>query len=322
MHNSVLMNKINLKTRKSEIWAVAGGKGGTGKTFLTSLMGITLSERNKNVLLVDADFEGANLHNFLNIKKNSNNLTYFFEKNTPLEEIISHTSLPNLKLVIGNISSINAQSVQYQQKLKLFRHISNMKLNTDYILIDLGAGSSLNIIDTFLLADRKIIVLTPEITAIENLYQFIKRLLFRKITQSLAKQGYKRMVKETWQKRDKNSIKTINDFLSFLKITSTEVREILEEEFEKMTLHLLVNQIRNSKEAEMGISIKSVIYKYFGISSKYSGYIEFFDLFWKYINTPGQFYKITQTPLGEAMNLIVSNIMNGEQVKFSNVIYG
>jgi hypothetical protein len=130
------------------------------------------------------------------------------------------------------------------------------------------------------------------------------------------------MVKETWQKRDKNSIKTINDFLSFLKITSTEVREILEEEFEKMTLHLLVNQIRNSKEAEMGISIKSVIYKYFGISSKYSGYIEFFDLFWKYINTPGQFYKITQTPLGEAMNLIVSNIMNGEQVKFSNVIYG
>jgi MinD-like ATPase involved in chromosome partitioning or flagellar assembly len=50
----------------------------------------------------------------------------------------------------------------------LYRHIKN--LSGDYVLLDLGAGSGHNTIDTFLIADKMIVVTQPEITAIENLY--------------------------------------------------------------------------------------------------------------------------------------------------------
>jgi flagellar biosynthesis protein FlhG len=39
----------------SEIWAIGGGKGGTGKSFVTSTMGTNLAFRGKKVTLIDAD---------------------------------------------------------------------------------------------------------------------------------------------------------------------------------------------------------------------------------------------------------------------------
>lgn len=47
-------------------------------------------------------------------------------------------------------------------------------LNSEYVIIDVGAGSHNNIIDTFLIADKMIAVLLPEVLAVENLYHFIK----------------------------------------------------------------------------------------------------------------------------------------------------
>ena len=58
------------KTKESYtklIWAVGGGKGGTGKTLLTANMGIELARSDRKVLLIDADLGGANLHTCLGI---------------------------------------------------------------------------------------------------------------------------------------------------------------------------------------------------------------------------------------------------------------
>ncbi len=54
---------------KSEIWAIGGGKGGTGKSFLTSSIGRNLAQSGYRVTLIDADLGGANLHSFLKIRK-------------------------------------------------------------------------------------------------------------------------------------------------------------------------------------------------------------------------------------------------------------
>ena len=152
---------------EGKIWAIAGGKGGTGKTFLTSSIGIYLAKNGKRVLLIDVDIGGANLHSFLGINRPRKSLTNFFEMGIPLSKLAVNTGVDNLSLITGDVHSLASDSIKFTQKLKLFRHI--MKLRRQYILIDLGGGSHNNTIDTFLMADKKIAVLEPEIIAIENM---------------------------------------------------------------------------------------------------------------------------------------------------------
>jgi flagellar biosynthesis protein FlhG len=40
------------------IWTIGGGKGGSGKSFITANMGICLSKLGSRVILVDADLGG------------------------------------------------------------------------------------------------------------------------------------------------------------------------------------------------------------------------------------------------------------------------
>ena len=64
----------------AEIWAIGGGKGGTGKSLITSGLAIYLADIGKKVTLIDADLGGANLHSILKIIKPKHSLTDFFEK--------------------------------------------------------------------------------------------------------------------------------------------------------------------------------------------------------------------------------------------------
>ncbi len=65
--------------KEGKIWAIGGGKGGTGKTFVTSAMGTYIAGKGKRVLLIDIDIGGANLHSFLGISRPKKSLTDFFE---------------------------------------------------------------------------------------------------------------------------------------------------------------------------------------------------------------------------------------------------
>jgi len=68
----------NNKHKQVKIWAIGGGKGGTGKTFVLSQLANCLASKGKRVILVDTDFGGANLHTFFGIKRNPASIMNFF----------------------------------------------------------------------------------------------------------------------------------------------------------------------------------------------------------------------------------------------------
>ena len=72
-------NSFNRRT-VPEIWAVGGGKGGTGKSFMASSMAIQLAQTGHRVTLIDADIGGANLHSYFGMTHPRVTLTEFFEK--------------------------------------------------------------------------------------------------------------------------------------------------------------------------------------------------------------------------------------------------
>lgn len=305
---------------KSEIWAIGGGKGGTGKSFITSNMGMNLARGNNKVTLIDADLGGANLHSFLKVKKPKYSLTDFFENKVPLSEIIKDTAVPNLRFVTGDIHSLDPTSIKHAQKLKLYRHIKNISAN--YVLIDLGAGSDHNVIDTFLLADKMIMVTLPEITAIENLYHLIKKMLFRKLNYMLDKNNLRNTVRDTWQNRQPNQIKSIMGLVQYIMDISPQAKEIVQNCLTNFKVYIVLNQVKKPEDIETGASIRSVIKKHFAVDARYPGIVQYNQFFWKYVEELSTF---CQEPLSTSTALevgdIVHNIIHDKQMKLPDSAY-
>jgi flagellar biosynthesis protein FlhG len=302
----------------AEIWVIGGGKGGTGKSFVTSTMGMNLAFRGKKVTLIDADLGGANLHTFLSIKKPKYSLTDFFEKKIPLSDIIQTTEIPNLRFVTGDVGSLDSSGVRYVQKIKLYRHIRN--ISGDYVLIDLGAGSGHNTIDTFVIADKMIVVTLPEITAIENLYMFIKKVLFRRLNQLLSEHGLKDAAKKAWQQRKVKDIKNIKELVHHIKAISPEIRTIVEKAISSFKLYIIMNGVKNNQHIETGFSTKSVIHKYFEIDARYIGYIQYNEFFWKFVKQSPSFKQIS-SPASTSLEVrkIVQSLLEGKQLKLADI---
>ena len=302
------------KERKGEIWAISGAKGGAGKTFITSAIGTHLALLEKRVILVDVDFGGANLHSFLGIKRPKKSLTNFFETKTPLDNLLVRTNIGNMYLITGNIHSLASDNLRSSQIHKLIRHIT--KLNTNFALIDLGGGSHRNTIDTFLIADKMIAVVEPDIIAIENLYHFIKNALFRKVRMTLRAHGFKEMLELVWERREKYRINNLKELIDWLKDSFSYIEKILDEELSNFAIHLVINKARTTQDIAMGTSLKSVIMKYLGIKTKYIGYIEYDDSVWRSIRN-GRPYMLNyaSTPCAKEIETITKNLMEGKEIK-------
>ncbi len=311
---------MDMKYIDSEIWAIAGGKGGTGKSFLTSQMAVALAEKNKKVIVIDTDFGGANIHSFFGLKKKTSSLNLFFEDKEPLQNLIIETDIKNLSIIPGDYNSITIDSIKYMQKLKLLRHIK--KLEADYILLDLGAGSTFNTIDFFLLADRLTVVTVPEITAIENLFQFIRNTYFRKLFFLLGVYGLKNKAKNIWKNRKKHKITNIIGLIDFIKTELDDNPAILAE-LSDFSINIILNKLRNSSEIDQGFSIRSLCLKYLGVNALFTGYVEYDFQFWKNLSLIQPNSNINISPrIKKEIFQITENIINEKQIKIGTARYG
>ncbi len=301
-------------TKKAEVWAVGGGKGGTGKSFFTSNMALCLAESGKKVILLDADLGGANLHSFLGVKRPKVTLTDFFEKKAPLADLIVDTGFNNLSLISGDLQSIDSDTIKYTQKLKLFRHIK--ALEADHVIMDLGAGSHNNTIDSFINSDRMLVVTVPAVTALENLYQFIKNVYFRKLKAAFAKRGMKDRVIETWRNREHHKISNLRDLVTHLRNNSEAMDEVFINEVEDFKIQLIVNQVKDSNDIHLGASIRSVVRKYLGLNAEYTGYVRYDEYILRCLNNGTPFVRTYgYSRSAKEIESLTRNIMQDKQVR-------
>ncbi len=270
---------IDAETRAGEIWAVAGGKGGTGKTFLVSCIGTLLARQRNPVTLVDLDLGGANLHSFFGLLGPRRSLTSFFESGAKLEDLSSPTGIENLDLISGNVESVTSGSIKFSQKLRLFRHMA--KLDTRFLIIDLGAGCHPHTLDLFIEADRMVVVMIPEITSVENVYVFIKNALFRKINAALKAQARRNLVRNIWKDRQALGLNNIKELIDHLRSEDPSVSEILDRELAAFQVNLVINMTRDQKDNGLGLAVKSILQKYLGLEAFFSGAVSYDDAVWK-----------------------------------------
>jgi flagellar biosynthesis protein FlhG len=306
----------NGQTKEGRIVAVGGGKGGVGKSFVLSSVGMSLAKKGR-VIMIDADLGGANLHNFLGINRPATSLTDFFESKVTLPELVVDSGIKNLGLLSGMLGSIGAESIKHVQKQKLFKHIR--KLEADYVLIDLGAGTHFNTIDTLLLADTMVIVITPEIVSIENMYNFLRNLFFRRLGSVLSRYGYKEYLVRAWKERNEIGINNFKQLVDHMRNVSPELRMVIDRELGDFTINIVLNQARTNHDIMIGNSVKSVCRKFFGINALYSGYVEHDNIVSRSVNQRKPYMTTyPNSKCAREIERLTGNLLNGKQVKIIN----
>jgi flagellar biosynthesis protein FlhG len=266
--------------RAWRVVAIGGGKGGIGKSLISANLGIELAWRGYRVVLIDADLGGANLHTCLGLDLPKVTLSDFIgRKVSRIEDVIVPTGVANLALVSGALDALDVANPKYAQKLKLLRNFQN--LDVDYVILDLGAGTSYNVLDFFLIADHGVMVLVPEPTSIENGYRFIKAAFFRRMANVQAVYGIERLVQDAMTRRQENGIKTPYDVIAAVRRRDAEAGESLEREMQRFRPRLIVNQARTPMDREIGHAVVGAWRKYFGLPMDYLGAIDYDDEVWK-----------------------------------------
>ena len=256
--------------RKSppQIWAIGGGKGGVGKSVVSTVLAFWLARMGKRTVLVDVDLGGANLHTLLGIKSPLKTLNDFItKKSEALEDICIDTEAQNLRLISGASDVLSLANPHFSQKVKLINHFS--RLDADYVMLDLGAGTSFNVLDFFLAANKKIIVLTPEPTSIQNAYIFIRNAVYRKLSRLSSKTpSLQALIKTAMDPKNVLKIRTVKELLQFIEESGgKDVMDVLQKEIENIRLTVITNMARDNKEKNAGRIVQIVAEKYLTVQS-------------------------------------------------------
>jgi len=261
----------------ARIWAVGGGKGGIGKSFLVSNLATVAARSGKRVILIDADLGGANLHTCLGVRAGERvSLSdYFEERVLELEKVAIETPIPGLRLILGALGHTGKAETTQEQRSALIKAVR--RLPADLVIFDLAAGTDRSTIDFFLEADDGFVVTTPEPTAIENAYAFLRAAYYRKLAGALSESNVREVVRIAMDQ----GIRTPSDLLGEIDRLDRAEGDRFRRLLETFRPHLVVNQVRDTEEVKMGFSITSVCKKYFGIDIDYAGYICFDDNVWR-----------------------------------------
>lgn len=160
--------------RDARIITVSSGKGGVGKTNFTVNLGIKLSSMGHKVTIVDADLGLANIDVILGLVPKYT-LTHVVKNEMTIDEILMEGP-GGINIVSGGSGVMELVNMDHEKLDALIASFEYMNNDSDFILIDTGAGLSQSVISFIQAADEVVLVITPDPTSITDAYAVIKNI--------------------------------------------------------------------------------------------------------------------------------------------------
>jgi len=152
--------------------AVTSGKGGVGKTCITVNLAVAFARRGRRVLLIDADLGLANVDTILGLHPRAT-LRQVLAGECAVGDVLLDGPA-GIKIVPAASGFEEMARLGGKQIGELLTQFDRLAQSFDVALIDTGAGISPAVLCFGLAADEKLIVATPEPTALTDAYAMMK----------------------------------------------------------------------------------------------------------------------------------------------------
>lgn len=163
----------SLKNKKAlRCMAIASGKGGVGKTFVSVNTAIALAQLGNKVLLVDADLGLANVDILLGSNPEFTLQDVIFQ-GKPVSEVVYSTEygVDFIAASSGERDMLNIGNVRLNN---VVHELLSFASEYDILLFDCGAGINNSVTSFIAAAPQTLIVMTMEPTSIMDAYALMK----------------------------------------------------------------------------------------------------------------------------------------------------
>jgi flagellar biosynthesis protein FlhG len=168
------------RTRAAPIFAVASGKGGVGKTWLSTMLSIAYGRTGQRALLVDCDLGLANVDVQLGVRPTADVhsvIRGFLELESAVTPVMGGPGRNGgFDLIAGHSGSGALGGVKLDEVARIANGLQRLTPHYDRVILDLAAGIDPNVLRFARGADRLILVTTEEPTALTDAYAMVKLL--------------------------------------------------------------------------------------------------------------------------------------------------
>jgi len=158
--------------RRCRAIAVAGGKGGVGKSSVAVNLGMALSIAGNDVMLLDADMGLANVDVLLGLTP-SRHIGHLLDGSCTLEDLLL-TAPHGLRVIPAGSGARRLAQLANGEHAAIIRAFDELAQPPKYLLVDTAAGLSDNVSMFAAAADDVVLVVCDEPASLTDAYAMIK----------------------------------------------------------------------------------------------------------------------------------------------------
>ncbi len=155
-----------------EVIGVASGKGGVGKTTVSTNLATALSQMGRQVMLLDADLGLANAQLALGVRAEFN-LSHVTAGVKRLPEIMVQVR-PGLQLIPGASGVRSMAALSVDETETLIHTFDQIESAPDCLIVDVAAGISPGVLSFMGACTRRVVVVKDDPSSIADAYGIIK----------------------------------------------------------------------------------------------------------------------------------------------------
>jgi flagellar biosynthesis protein FlhG len=165
------ISRPSLFKREPSLLAIASGKGGVGKTFLSVNVALALRDLGHRCLILDLDWGLANVDVALGLAP-ARHVGHVLTGECSLEDaVIEHQGLT---ILANGCGREDLTHLDVRQRLALLEAVMSARPHHDFVIADTHPGIGSLTVDVLRRAAATIIVSTPEPTALTDTYALFK----------------------------------------------------------------------------------------------------------------------------------------------------
>ncbi|MEL7537842.1 MAG: MinD/ParA family protein [Pseudomonadota bacterium] len=158
--------------RNVQVLAVTSGKGGVGKTNVSTNIAVALAQKQLRVLLLDADLGLANVDVLLGLTPDAT-LADVISGKADINETLLRGPC-GLQIVPGASGERSMMDLDAMERAAVIRAFEALTFQPDVLLIDTAAGISASVIEFVKAAHQVLVVVCDEPASITDAYAIIK----------------------------------------------------------------------------------------------------------------------------------------------------